>query len=167
MEPTGALAAKEPDAGADHASGPLPVIAPSGADSATGRGSSVVAGPAGRGLLSGVSRVLGAAPKERLRRSGPSARDGVWVNTAQPPDDPETSWPSTVFNPFASESDELVVPTGPPTPDVMQPPDPYGKHGQALSDGVSRPKTRQRAGRHAAPSTGLGSRLANKLAALR
>ena len=107
-------------------------------------------GLAGRTLQSRVLSLLIVAPK-RLRRSQPSARDGVWVNTAQPPDDPETSWPSTVFNPFASESGPMVVPTGPPTEDVVQVPE----------------TARRRRGRHAAPPAGIASRLARKLAANR
>ena len=108
------------------------------------------AGLAGRTVQSRVLNLLIVAPR-RLRRSQPSARDGVWVNTAQPPDDPETSWPSTVFNPFGSESGEMVVPTGPPTDDLVQVPE----------------TARRRRGRHAAPSAGIGSRLARKLAANR
>ena len=109
-------------------------------------------------LHSRAFNLLNAAPKWRLRRSPPSAREGVWVNTAQPPDDPETSWPSTVFNPFASESEEMVVPTGPPTVDAIELPE---------TDGKRRLIARRRHGRHAAPSTGIGSVLARKLAANR
>jgi hypothetical protein len=108
------------------------------------------AGKAGHTLQSRVLSLLTLAPK-RLPRSQPSARDGVWVNTAQPPDDPETSWPSTVFNPFASESGEMVVPTGPPTEDLVQVPE----------------TARRRRGRHAAPRASIGSLLARKLAANR
>jgi hypothetical protein len=107
------------------------------------------AGPAGHTLQSKMRNLV--TPKRRLLRSQPSARDGVWVNTAQPPDDPETSWPSTVFNPFASEPGEMVVPTGPPTEDLVQVPD----------------TARRRRGRHAAPRAGIGSLLARKLAANR
>ena len=168
MERTGALTAKEPDVGSDHGSGPLPPVAPGDADRPADH-KPVASGPGSRRLLSGMSRALVGAPKDRLRRSHPSARDGVWVNSAQPPDDPETSWPSTVFNPFASESDDLVVPTGPPAADVIQSSDVPGggKHGQSLADGAQRPKPRQRPGKHAAPPTGIGSRLANRLAARR
>jgi hypothetical protein len=108
------------------------------------------AGLAGRTLQSRVLNLLTVAPA-RLRRSQPSARDGVWVNTAQPPDDPETSWPSTVFNPFASASGPMVLPTGPPTEDLVRVPE----------------TPRRRRGRHAAPSAGIVSRLARKLAANR
>ena len=118
---------------------------PAGADLSGG------AGLAGHTLQSRVLNLLTVAPKRRLLRSQPSARDGVWVNTTQPPDDPETSWPSTVFNPFASESGEMVVPTGPPTEDLVQVPE----------------TARRRRGRHAAPRAGLGSLLARKLAANR
>lgn len=109
------------------------------------------AGLAEHTVQSRVLSLLTAAPKRRLLRSRPSARDGVWVNTAQPPDDPETSWPSTVFNPFASEPGEMVVPTGPPTEDLVQVPE----------------TARRRRGRHAAPRAGIGSLLARKLAANR
>ena len=118
---------------------------PPGADQADS------AGLAGHTLPSRMLNLLAAAPKRRLLRSRPSARDGVWVNTAQPPDDPETSWPSTVFNPFASESGEMVVPTGPPTENLVQVPE----------------TARRRRGRHAAPRAGIGSVLARKLAANR
>jgi hypothetical protein len=102
--------------------------------------------------------LLVAAPKWRLRGSQPSAREGVWVNMAQPPDDPETSWPSTVFNPFASESEEMVVPTGPPAVEAIELPETVSKR---------RLIARRHRGRHAAPSTGIGSVLARKLAANR
>jgi hypothetical protein len=109
------------------------------------------AGLAGHTRPSRMLNLLAGTPKRRLLRSRPSARDGVWVNTAQPPDDPETSWPSTVFNPFASDSAEMVVPTGPPTEDLVQVPE----------------TARRRRGRHAAPRAGIGSLLARKLAANR
>jgi hypothetical protein len=127
-------------------------------------------GRAGRALRSTVANLLSVAPA-RLWRPEPSARDGVWVNTAQPPDDPETSWPSTVFNPFASESSEMVVPTGPPTEDLVPLPEADGGYGcltsPADADGNRRLLARRRRGRHAAPSVGIGSRLARKLAANR
>jgi len=125
---------------------------------------------AGRTLHSTWFGLLIAAPG-RLWRSQPSAREGVWVNTAQPPDDPETSWPSTAFNPFASESGEMVVPTGPPTEDLSQLSGTDGGYGcpnsPADPDGNRWLMARRRQGRHAAPSAGLGSRLARKLAANR
>jgi hypothetical protein len=127
-------------------------------------------GRAGRTPHSAVFSLLAAAPR-RLWRSEPSAREGVWVNTAQPPDDPETSWPSTVFNPFGSELGEMVVPTGPPTDDLGQSPETDGGYGCVNSpadpDGNRRLMARRRRGRHAAPSVGIGSRLARKLAANR
>jgi hypothetical protein len=116
------------------------------------------------------SRVLGmlvVAPARRLWRSQPSARDGVWVNTAQPPDDPETSWPSTVFNPFASESGEMVVPTGPPDVDPQLPEADGCSQGSAYPDSHRSWLARRRPGKHAAPSASIGSRLARKLAANR
>jgi hypothetical protein len=111
-----------------------------------------------------------AAPG-RLWRAQPSAREGVWVNTAQPPDDPETSWPSTAFNPFASEPSEMVVPTGPPTEDLGELSCADGGYGclnsPADRDGSRRRMTRRRQGRHAAPSAGFVSQLSRKLAANR
>lgn len=134
------FAAKEAAVGSDTETALSP-----GADQGDG------AGLAEHTVQSRVLSLLTAAPKQRLLRSRPSARDGVWVNTAQPPDDPETSWPSTVFNPFASESGEMVVPTGPPTEDLVQVPE----------------TARRRRGRHAAPRAGIGGLLAKKLAANR
>jgi hypothetical protein len=111
-----------------------------------------------------------AAPG-RLWRAPPSAREGVWVNTAQPPDDPETSWPSTAFNPFASEPGEMVVPTGPPTEDLGELSGADGSYGclnsPADRDGNRRRMARRRQGRHAAPSAGFVSQLSRKLAANR
>jgi len=124
----------------------------------------------GRTLHSAWFDSLIAAPG-RFWRAQPSAREGVWVNTAQPPDDPETSWPSTAFNPFASESGEMVVPTGPPTEDLGQPAGSDGGYGclnsPADPDGNRRLMARRRQGRHAAPSAGFVSQLARKLAANR
>jgi len=159
MTGIGSFAAKEAavTAGPDACSLPSPAPSDSG-------------GRAGRALRSTVANMLSAAPRP-LWRAQPSARDGVWVNTAQPPDDPETSWPSTVFNPFARESSEMVVPTGPPTEDLVPLPEADGGYGcpnsPADPDGNRRLLARRRRGRHAAPSAGIGSRLARKLAANR
>ena len=146
MAGIGSFTAKEAAVNAGTESCPLPRIAPGESG-----------GRAGRMLPSMVVNLLTAAPR-RLWRAQPSAREGVWVNTAQPPDDPETSWPSTVFNPFASESGEMVVPTGPPTEDLVRLPD---------TDGNRRLMARRRPGRHAAPPAGIVSQLARKLAANR
>ena len=159
MTRIGSFAAKEAAVTAGPDACPLPSLAP-------GDGG----GRAGRTLHSTVVNSLIAAPR-RLWRAQPSAREGVWVNTAQPPDDPETSWPSTVFNPFANESGEMVVPTGPPTEDLAQLPDTDGGYGcpnsPADPDGNRRLMARPRHGRHAAPSAGIVSQLARKLAANR
>jgi hypothetical protein len=159
MTGIGSFAAKEAAVTAGPDACPLPSLAP-------GEGG----GRAGRMLNSMVVNLLIAAPR-RLWRAQPSAREGVWVNTAQPPDDPETSWPSTVFNPFASESGEMVVPTGPPTEDLVQLPETDGGYGCPSSpadpDGNRRLMARRRPGRHAAPPSGIVSQLARKLAANR
>src|SRR5215469_8681342 len=127
-------------------------------------------GRAGSTLHSAAFNLLTAAPR-RLWRSQPSAREGVWVNTAQPPDDPETSWPSTVFNPFGSETGEMVVPTGPPTDDLGQLPETDAGYGCLNSPAQPERHRRLMAwrsrGKHAAPSVGIGSRLARKFAASR
>jgi hypothetical protein len=158
MDRIGALAAEE----AADSAGPSRIV-PSGALPGTDEGLT------GRTLLSKAFYRLSVAP--RLWQPQPSARDGVWVNTAQPPDDPETSWPSTVFNPFAADSDEMVVPTGPPTEDLVPLQETDGGYGclnsPADPDGNRRLMARRRPGRHAAPSVGIGSRLARKLAANR
>jgi hypothetical protein len=146
MTGIGAFAAKEAAVSSSPDANPMPDATPSDGDVTS------------RTLHSKVVNLLMVAPRQRPGRSQPSARDGVWVNTAQPPDDPETSWPSTVFNPFASESEEMVVPTGPPTEDLGQLPE---------NDSSRRLMARRRRGRHAAPSAGLGSLLARKLSANR
>jgi hypothetical protein len=154
------IAAKEAAVTSGPDSCPLPSLAPTDGG-----------GRAGGTLHSTVFNLLIAAPRRRLWRSQPSAREGVWVNTAQPPDDPETSWPSTVFNPFASEPSEMVVPTGPPGEDLDQLPETDGGYGcpngPVGPDGNRRLMARRRHGRHAAPSASIGSRLARKLAANR
>jgi hypothetical protein len=159
MTRVGFFAAKETAVTSGSDAGLLPRVAPSDGGGFTGRT-----------LHSKMLNSLLVAPRRRLWRSQPSAREGVWVNTAQPPDDPETSWPSTVFNPFASESGEMVVPTGPPTEDLVQLSETEGGYScptsPADSGGSWRLLTR-RHGRHAAPSAGIGSRLARKLAANR
>jgi hypothetical protein len=159
MTRIGSFAAKEAAVTTGPDSCPLPSISP---DDGGGR--------AGRALRSTVASLLSSAPRQ-LWRAQPSARDGVWVNTAQPPDDPETSWPSTVFNPFARESSEMVVPTGPPTDDLVPLPDADGSYCCPVSpadpDGNRRLLARRRRGRHAAPAAGIGSKLARKLAANR
>ncbi len=129
-------------------------------------------GPAGRPLLSRAFSMLSAAPRQQLWRSKPSARDNVWVNMSQPPDDPEASWPSTVFNPFAADSDEMVVPTGPPTEDLAGLPEAgTGGFGCPVSPqdsgDIRLPMARRRHGRHAAPRASITGRLARKLAANR
>jgi hypothetical protein len=159
MTGIGSFAAKEAAVTADPDACLLPTLAP-------GDGGS----RAGGTLHSKVINLLIATPR-RLWRAQPSAREGVWVNTAQPPDDPETSWPSTVFNPFASDSGEMVVPTGPPTEELVQLTDTDGGYGcpnsPADPDGNRRLMARPRRGRHAAPSVGIVSQLARKLAANR
>jgi hypothetical protein len=148
MTGIGAFAANETAVSSRPDDYPVPDAAPSDGGGVTSRT-----------LHSKVVNLLMVAPRQRPGRSQPSAREGVWVNTAQPPDDPETSWPSTVFNPFASESEEMVVPTGPPTEDLRQLPETDGTRRRLMA--------RRRRGRHAAPSAGLGSLLARKLAANR
>jgi hypothetical protein len=159
MTGIGSYAAEEAAVTAGPDACPLPSLSPSDGG-----------GPASRAVRSTVVNFLSAAPR-RLWRAQPSAREGVWVNTAQPPDDPETSWPSTVFNPFASESSEMVVPTGPPTEDLVPLPEADGGYSCPSSpadpDGNRHLLARRRRGRHAAPSVGIGSRLARKLAANR
>ena len=159
MTGIGSFAAKEAAVTTGPDACPLPGFAPNDGG-----------GRAGRALRSTVTNLLSVAPT-RLWRAEPSAREGVWVNTAQPPDDPETSWPSTVFNPFASESGEMVVPTGPPTEDLSQLSGTDGGYGCLSSpadpDGNRWLMARRRQGRHAAPSAGIGSRLARKLSANR
>jgi len=160
MSGIGSFAAKEAAVTAAPDACPLPSLSPSDGGGRAGRAA----------LRSTVANLLNAAPRQ-LWRPQPSAREGVWVNTAQPPDDPETSWPSTVFNPFARESSEMVVPTGPPTEDLVPLPEADGGYGclnsPADPDGNRRLLARRRRGRHAAPSVGIGSRLARKLAANR
>ena len=160
MSGIGSFAAKEAAVTAGPDACPLPSLSPSDGGGRAGRAA----------LRSTVANLLSAAPRQ-LWQPQPSAREGVWVNTAQPPDDPETSWPSTVFNPFARESSEMVVPTGPPTEDLVPLPEADGGYGclnsPADPDGNRRLLARRRRGRHAAPSVGIGSRLARKLAANR
>ena len=130
-------------------------------------------GLASRTLLSKASYLLNIAPGRRRPQAQPSARDGVWFNTAQPPDDPETSWPSTVLNPFAADCDEPDAHTDAQVADVTQLADADGGYGcpgsPADPDGNRGLITiaRRRHGRHAAPPAGIGSRLARKLAANR
>jgi hypothetical protein len=128
-------------------------------------------GLAGRTLLSRASSLLNIAPVRRRPQAQPSARDGVWFNTAQPPDDPETSWPSTVLNPFTADCDEPVVHAGLPAAEMTELPESDGGYGCANSaadpDGNRWLIARRRHGRHAAPPAGIGSRLARKLAANR
>jgi len=149
MTGIGSFAAKEAAAATGPEASPLPSLAP-------GDGG----GRARRALHSTVVNVLTAAPR-RLWQAEPSAREGVWVNAAQPPDDPETSWPSTVFNPLAREPEEMVVPTGPPTEDLVALPEADSGYGNR------RLMARRRPGRHAAPPADIVSRLARKLAANR
>jgi hypothetical protein len=163
MNGTGALAGKE----ATDATG-LSYGAPSEVVPATGEGL------AGRTLLSRASSLLNIAPVRRRPQAQPSARDGVWFNTAQPPDDPETSWPSTVLRPFAADCDEPVVRAGLPAAEVTELPESDSVYGWADNpdnpadpDGNRVLIARRRHGRHAAPSAGIGSRLARKLAANR
>jgi hypothetical protein len=159
MTGIGSFTAREAAVNAGPDACPLPSLAPGESG-----------GRAGRMLPSMVANLLTVAPR-RLWRVQPSAREGVWVNTAQPPDDPETSWPSTVFNPFAIDSDEMVVPTGPPTEDLVQLPETDGGYGcpsgPVFPDGNRRLMARRRHGRHAAPPAGIFSQLARKLAANR
>ena len=156
MTGIGGLAAKEAAATPSTACSLPPGIPPSADD-----------GLAGRTRLSKAFDLLVVAPRRRLLRSQPSARDGVWINTAQPPDDPESSWPSTIFNPFARESEEMVVPTGPPPADPTELPETDGAYGCAQPGGYRRLLAGRRHGRHAAPPAGIAGLLARKLAANR
>ena len=161
MDGIGALAAREtPDPAGPPDPAGHPDLAGPGCRLPAHGGPGTGDRPADRPLLSRAFSMLSAAPRQQLWRSQPSARDNVWVNMSQPPDDPETSWPSTVFNPFAADPDEMVVPTGPPTEDLVALP-------EASTGDIRLPMARRRHGRHAAPPASITGRLARKLAANR
>ena len=160
MNRTGAMAGKEATGAASVSCGVPSEVLP-----VAGEGS------AGRTLLSRASSLLNMAPTRRRPQAQPSARDGVWFNTAQPPDDPETSWPSTVLTPVAADCDEPASHVVLPAAEVTELPESDGGYGcrnsPADPDGNRGLIARRRHGRHAAPPAGFGSILARKLAANR
>jgi hypothetical protein len=109
------------------------------------------------------------APKHGLRRGRLSARDGAWAGAAPSGTDSDYATGATLSDPFADEASELVVPMDDElTDDVAPEPRPAGyrsKHRLADQEGGDRrPEIRRGAGRHAAPPSGIASRMAGRLA---
>jgi hypothetical protein len=153
-----ALAAKEAVVASGVGASLLPGIAPSAVD-----------GFAVGTLLSGLCFLMVMAPKHGLRRGRLSARSGGWASTGTAGPDSDYPMAPTLSDPFADEASEVVVAAGDQLADELIPePRPAGyrsRHRLAEQEaGDRRPVVRRSAGRHAAPSSGIASRMAGRLA---
>jgi hypothetical protein len=158
-----ALAAKEAIVASGVGASLLPGIAPSAVD-----------GFAAGTLLSGLCFLMVIAPKHGLRRGRLSARSGMLASVASAPVMSEYTMSATLSDPFADESAEVVVPGSAPVPDQASREPKAGayrsKHRLADPEAARdrrpenrRPEIRRSAGRHAAPSSGIGSKVAGRL----
>jgi hypothetical protein len=165
MSGLAALAVKEAAVASGLGTTFLPGIAPSAVD-----------GFAVGTLLSGLCYLLVMAPRRRARRRSRTARKAIQKDATQTPSSHDVSGYATapayaavgvMTDPFA-ESAEVVVPypvaeVSVELPEVRN----GGSSGHRLADTEAghRPEVRRGAGRHAAPPSGVSSRMAGKRAA--